>query len=77
MNIIPGLTSVYEWEGKIESDDELLLMIKTRSERVEELSAAVTAAHPYDVPEVISAPIEQGSQKYLDWIGSVVPRKTK
>lgn len=73
VNIIPGVTSVYEWEGKIENDQELILMIKTRTERMGEVAAFVDANHPYDVAEVISAPIGAGSQKYLDWIGKVVP----
>jgi len=73
VNIIPGLTSVYEWEGKIEKDTELLLMIKTRTERVDELSAWVKDNHPYDVCEVISTKIENGNPPYLKWLGEVVP----
>ena len=73
VNIIPGLTSVYEWEGKVEKDSELLLMIKTRTERVDELSAWVKANHPYDVCEVISTKIDNGNPPYLKWLGEVVP----
>ncbi len=73
VNILPGVTSVYEWQGKIENDSELLLMIKTRTERMADLTEYVNANHPYDVPEVISTTIEKGSQAYLDWIGKVVP----
>ena len=73
VNIIPGITSVYEWEGKIENDSELLLMIKTRSSRVPELTEFVTKNHPYDVCEVITSTIDQGNQPYLDWIGKIVP----
>lgn len=57
VNIIPGLTSVYEWKGKIETDPEVLLMIKTRTSRVGELSDLVRSLHPYDVCEVISLPV--------------------
>ena len=73
VNIIPGLTSVYEWEGKVEKDSELLLMIKTRTDRVDELSAWVKANHPYDVCEVISTKIDNGNPPYIKWLGEVVP----
>merc|ERR1712228_308635 len=73
VNIIPGLTSVYEWEGKIEKDNEMLLMIKTRTDRVDELSAWVKDNHPYDVCEVISTKIDNGNPPYLKWLGEVVP----
>ncbi len=71
VNIIPQITSIYEWEGKINEDSELLLMIKTQSHLFEELSAFVKQNHPYDVPEVIGLPIDQGSKGYLDWVKQV------
>ena len=73
VNIIPGVTSVYEWEGKIENDSEVLMMIKTRSSRIEELTEFVKKNHPYDVCEVITTSIEGGNKEYIDWIGKVVP----
>ena len=73
VNIIPGITSVYEWEGKIENDEEMLMMIKTRTAVIPALSEYVKKNHPYDVAEVISTSIEQGNQPYLDWIGKIVP----
>ncbi|CAG0896644.1 unnamed protein product [Cyprideis torosa] len=75
VNIIPKITSVYEWEDKIEEDSELLLMIKTRTTRIDDLIAFVTKNHPYEVPEVISLPIVKGNKPYLDWILNVVPEK--
>lgn len=54
VNIIPGITSVYTWEGKVEEDSEVLLMIKTRTSRVTDLTEYVRKQHPYEVPEVIS-----------------------
>ena len=75
VNLIPSITSVYEWEGKIENDEEVLMMIKTRTERISDLTEFVKANHPYDVPEVISTSIENGSQAYLDWIGKIVAPK--
>merc|ERR1712077_126986 len=75
VNIIPGIISVYEWQDKIENDDEVLMMIKTRTTRIPELTEYVKTNHPYDVAEVITTSIEQGNQPYLDWIGKIVPEK--
>lgn len=74
VNIVPGVTSVYEWEGKIENDSEVLMMIKTRTSRIEELTEFVKKNHPYDVCEVITTSIEGGNKEYIDWIGKVVPQ---
>ncbi|KAJ8363215.1 hypothetical protein SKAU_G00120460 [Synaphobranchus kaupii] len=73
VNIIPKITSVYEWQGKIEEDNEVLLMIKTRSSKVSALAEYVRSNHPYEVAEVISLPIDQGNPPYLKWLGDVVP----
>nr|XP_040582036.1 protein CutA, chloroplastic-like isoform X2 [Lepeophtheirus salmonis] len=75
VNILPGVHSVYEWEGKIQSDPELILMIKTSKEKIGELTDWVNKNHPYDVPEVIALPIEGGSKSYLNWIGEVLQKK--
>ena len=69
VNIIPGLRSIYHWEGKIEDDQEILLMIKTRAELIEkQLTPLVQKLHPYQVPEIIALPVVGGGQSYLDWI---------
>ncbi|XP_043939458.1 protein CutA [Protopterus annectens] len=73
VNIIPQITSVYEWKGKIEEDVEVLLMIKTRTSKISELAEYVRSVHPYEVAEVISVPIDQGNPPYLKWIGDIVP----
>ncbi|XDV36587.1 hypothetical protein PO909_006333 [Leuciscus waleckii] len=73
VNIIPQITSVYEWQGKIEEDTEVLMMIKTRSSKIPALAEYVRSNHPYEVAEVISLPIDQGNPPYLKWIGDVVP----
>ncbi|KAJ9591682.1 hypothetical protein L9F63_001769 [Diploptera punctata] len=75
VNIIPKITSVYEWKGEINEDAEVLMMIKTRSSRVDELTQYVKTNHPYEVCEVISLPIENGNPPYLDWISDLVPKK--
>lgn len=77
VNIIPGLTSVYEWEGKLNEDHETLLMIKTRTTRVDELAKFVRENHPYSAAEVISVPIENGNPPYLEWLSRSVPERKK
>ena len=72
VNIVPGVQSVYHWEGKIHNDPEFLLIVKTRSARFAALRDWVTAHHSYDVPEVIALPVNQGLPAYLkgidDWV---------
>lgn len=70
MNTVPGIESTYWWQGKVERDQELLLIIKTKSELVSTVANEIKSKHPYDVPEVISLPIQGGLQEYLQWIGS-------
>lgn len=68
VNIIPSVKSIYSWNGKIEQNEEVLMMIKTRSSLVEKLTESVKANHPYECPEVISVPISSGFGPYLKWI---------
>jgi len=68
VNILPAISSVYRWQGKIEQDDELLLVAKTRSTRFDQLAEVVKRIHPYELPEVIAIPIVAGLQGYLAWI---------
>ncbi len=67
VNLMP-VTSMYEWEGHMEESGEVLMMIKTSSSLVPALTLAVQQLHSYDVPEVISVPVQQGSKQYLDWV---------
>ncbi|KAG2446768.1 hypothetical protein HYH02_008328 [Chlamydomonas schloesseri] len=75
VNILPGLTSVYFWDGKVNKDPELLLIIKSREELLGELTSFVRANHPYDEPEVIGLPILGGSPSYLQWLMDNTDRK--
>ena len=68
MNIVPQLRSIYKWQGKIEDDREVLLMIKSKYSKVEELTKFIKQNHPYDVCEVITVPIVHGNPDYLRWI---------
>ena len=69
-NVVPGLRSIYRWEGKVQDDAEALLLLKTTRARFEALRDRVLALHPYQVPEVIALPVEAGSAKYLEWIAA-------
>ena len=68
VNIVPGLKSVYLWEGAVTADDELLLMIKTTAARYQDLEDAIREVHPYELPEIVSVPILAGLPGYLQWI---------
>lgn len=67
-NVVPGLRSIYRWEGKVCDDPETLLILKTRRELFEALRAKVLAGHPYQCPEVIGLTVAEGHGAYLDWI---------
>lgn len=68
VNIIDSVTSVYTWEGKVQKDSEALMIAKTNSTTWSSFESLVNELHPYDVPEIISVPIELGNQAYLDWL---------
>ncbi|MCZ6559404.1 MAG: divalent-cation tolerance protein CutA [Gammaproteobacteria bacterium] len=68
VNCLPGIESSYWWQGRIQHDQETLLVIKTRPDRFSEIQSAISEIHPYDVPEIIALPIVEGSDDYLRWI---------
>ena len=72
VNIVPGIRSIYRWQGAIESGQEWLLLIKTMKERVPLLQEELRAVHHYEVPELIVIPIESGLPAYLAWIAESV-----
>ncbi len=72
VNIVSHIESVYQWEGKIETANEWLLVIKTSAGTVGSLRDAVHELHSYNVPEFLVLAIEDGSAAYLDWIGESV-----
>lgn len=67
-NVLDKMHSVYWWKGKIDEADEAVLIVKTRQEKLEPLTAAVKTAHSYDCPCIVSLPIEQGNPDFLNWI---------
>lgn len=70
VNIVPAITSVYRWQGAIESAEEILLIMKTRDSLFEALRNRIVELHPYEVPEVIAIPIAAGHPPYMEWIGA-------
>ncbi len=68
VNIVPGVRSIYRWEGAVQDDQELLLVVKSTQARYAALEAWLTEQHPYDVPEVIALDTTVGSRAYLDWL---------
>jgi periplasmic divalent cation tolerance protein len=72
INILPQMTSVYEWEGKVEQDTEHLLLIKTEQHRIDELQKTILDWHPYELPEIVVVPIVGGYEPYLTWISKSV-----
>ena len=67
-NILPALRSIYRWQGKVQDENEVLVLLKTQARHYESLKSRILALHPYDLPEVIAIPVERGHQAYLDWI---------
>lgn len=75
VNLISPIRSLYSWEGRINTDEETLLVVKTRADLFNDhLVPAVKALHPYEVPEIIALPIVMGSADYLGWIEAVTTR---
>lgn len=68
VNIIQKIFSIYWWKGKIEEDNEYLLIIKTIEENSETIIQKINQVHSYDTPECIGFKIDRGSEKYLNWI---------
>lgn len=68
VNIVPGLRSIYRWEGAVEDQAEVLMVVKTAADRFEALQQKVLALHPYEVPEVLRLDVAEGHLPYLDWV---------
>ena len=77
VNILPGITSVYRWEGAVETGGEVLLLAKTMLQQLEALTARVIELHPFEVPEVIALDIDGGLPAYLQWIAAEATGSTK
>lgn len=71
-NIVPGLTSIYRWEGALQRDNEVLIVFKTTRAVLAKLMARVEEIHPYDVPEVLALPVTAGLEAYTTWVAANV-----
>jgi periplasmic divalent cation tolerance protein len=70
--IVPGVESIYHWEGRIETAAETLLVLKTAAEKIEALEARLKELHSYETPEFLVLEVERGSRAYLEWIEASV-----
>jgi periplasmic divalent cation tolerance protein len=68
VNVVPGVVSHYRWRGELQRDEERLLVIKTRAERIDALRDALRELHPYELPELVAFEISAGSPEYLKWL---------
>ena len=78
VQILPGIESVYRWQGQIERQEEVLLIAKTLKSRFSDLETEVRAIHSYETPEIVAVPLTAGSPAYLEWLSACVndPAKT-
>src|SRR5262249_46024869 len=68
VNILPGMVSIYRWQGAVERAEEAVMIIKTRASLAEAVRASVRATHPYDTPAVVVLPVESVDERYFAWI---------
>jgi periplasmic divalent cation tolerance protein len=72
VNVVSGVVSVYRWKGEVCRDEERMLVVKTRAEKIEALREALLDLHPYELPELVALPIEAGHEPYLAWLDESV-----
>jgi periplasmic divalent cation tolerance protein len=68
VNVLPKISSTYRWKGKVVHASEALLLVKTSDEKLDGLIARVKELHSYEIPEILTLPIERGSREYLKWL---------
>ena len=71
-NVMTNCLSVYRWQGEVQTDDEVPVLIKTRADRFTSVREEILACHPYELPEIIAVPVEAGLQAFLDWVSAEV-----
>ena len=74
--MVPGVVSLYRWEGALRREGEVLVVLKTTGERVESLRSRLVELHPYDVPEVLALGVQAGHEPYLAWVRDEVTLPT-
>lgn len=73
LSILPRTSTMYYWKGDIQDATEILMLVMTRTSNVLKLTEYVRSVHPYEVPEILSFPVEGGSQAYMKWMDSAMP----
>ena len=68
VNVVPGLRSIYRWNGAVQADEEVLMILKTTTERLPAVRERLLALHPYDLPEIIALSVADGHHPYLQWV---------
>jgi periplasmic divalent cation tolerance protein len=71
VNVLPGVQSIYRWEGKVETAEEVLALVKTTEKRYAGLETRLKELHPYDVPEIIALPVERAEAAYAKWVQEI------
>lgn len=71
-SLVPGVVSIYRWKGEMKREDEVLLVMKTTAARIPELRERTAELHPYEVPEVLVLPVDDGFGPYLEWVRAEV-----
>src|SRR5262245_7969066 len=74
VNLVPGVQSIYRWEGKVESAEEMLGVMKTASEAYAALESRIKELHPYEVPEILAVPVEKVEGRYEAWVEEIILR---
>lgn len=75
VHIVPKITSMYWWKGKINRDSEAWMIVKTHRKKIKQLEKYVLQHHPYDVPEILEIQLKSGTSDYLDWLRKAVENK--
>jgi len=68
VNIVPGMISLYRWQGAVERAEEAVMIVKTRAALAERVRSAIRDVHPYDTPAILVLPIESADPAYLQWL---------
>jgi periplasmic divalent cation tolerance protein len=68
VNILPEIRSIYRWQGKLQKDGEVLIIVKTTRQAYAGMEQWLSQHHPYDVPEILAMPVAEGSAEYLEWV---------
>lgn len=75
VNRVPGVRSTYFWDGRLQDDGEILLIIKTTAGRLPALTERLKALHPYECPELVATPVVGGNEDYVEWVRVGVGKK--